>query len=141
ADSLTADSLAVQGGDSLGAEPDTAAVPIPVQAPAKGLPWSINLGFGQNWQKNMGVTGSDLSGSANFNLTKNWNVSYRRYYNIKTGEMISQDYSLFRDLHCWEARFSSSKSRDNWSYMFVIRLKVIPEVKLETKSGRVVGYQ
>jgi hypothetical protein len=112
-----------------------------VQAPTKGLPWSISLGFGQNWQKNMGVSGSDLNGSVNFNLTKNWNINYHRYYNIKTGEMISQDYSLFRDLHCWEARFSSSKSRDNWSYAFIIRLKAIPEVKVETKSGRVVGYQ
>ncbi|MDO9390192.1 MAG: LPS assembly protein LptD [bacterium] len=136
-----ADSLPLPGGDSLGAETDTAAVPAPVQAPSKGLPWSINLGFGQNWLKNMGVSGSDLNGSANFNLTKNWNISYHRYYNIKTGEMISQDYSLFRDLHCWEARFSSSKSQNNWSYMFVIRLKAIPEVKLENKSGRVVGYQ
>jgi LPS-assembly protein len=139
ADTLPADSLTGQGVDSLGAEPDTATAPEP--KPAKGLPWSISLGFGQNWQKNMGVSGSDLTGSANFNLTKNWSLSYRRYYNVKTGEMISQDYSLFRDLHCWEARFSSSKSRDNWSYMFVIRLKAIPEVKLETKSGRVVGYQ
>ena len=139
AGTLPADSLAKAGGDSLGAQPDTVRAPEP--KPVKGLPWSINLGFGQNWQKNMGVTGSDLTGSANFNLTKNWNISYRRYYNIKTGEMISQDYSLYRDLHCWEARFSSSKSRDNWSYMFVIRLKAIPEMKLETKSGRVVGYQ
>ncbi len=139
ADSLPADSLSLQAGDSLGVKPDTAAVPAP--KPAKGLPWSISLGFGQNWQKNMGVTGSDLNGSVNFSLTKNWNVSYHRYYNIKTGEMISQDYSLYRDLHCWEARFSSSKSRDNWSYAFIIRLKAIPEVKVETKSGRVVGYQ
>ncbi|MBI4726646.1 LPS-assembly protein LptD [candidate division TA06 bacterium] len=132
---LPADTLIA---DSLGTVSNTAA---PAPKPAKGLPWSISLGFGQNWQKNMGVTGSDLTGSANFNLTRNWSISYRRYYNIKTGEMISQDYSLFRDLHCWEARFSSSKSRDKWSYMFVIRLKAIPEVKLETKSGRVVGYQ
>jgi hypothetical protein len=135
-----ADSLSLPaGGDSLGAKPDTVAIPAP--KPAKGLSWSINLGFGQNWLKNMGVSGSDLNGSVNFNLTKNWNINYHRYYNIKTGEMISQDYSLFRDLHCWEARFSSSKSRDNWSYAFIIRLKAIPEVKVETKSGRVVGYQ
>ncbi|MBI5805916.1 LPS-assembly protein LptD [candidate division TA06 bacterium] len=139
ADTLSADSLTIQGSDSLGAKPDTTAIPVP--KPAKGLPWSINFGFGQNWLKNMGVTGSDLNGSVNFNLTRNWNVSYHRYYNIKTGEMITQDYSLFRDLHCWEARFSSSKSRDNWSYAFIIRLKAIPEVKVETKSGRVVGYQ
>ena len=135
---LTSDSLSLPAGDSLGAKTDTSAVPV--KAPAKGLPWSINLGFGQNWQKSLGVSTSDLTGSANFNLTKNWNISYRRYYNIKTGEMISQDYSLYRDLHCWEARFSSSKSRENWSYAFIIRLKAIPEVKVETKSGRVVGY-
>ncbi|MDO9026664.1 MAG: LPS assembly protein LptD [bacterium] len=138
-DTLPADSLSSPDGDSLGAKPDTAAAPVP--KPAKGLPWSVSLGFGQNWQKNMGVSGSDLNGTLNFNLTKNWNISYHRYYNIQTGEMISQDYSLFRDLHCWEARFSSSKSRDNWSYAFIVRLKAIPEVKLETKSGRVVGYQ
>jgi lipopolysaccharide assembly outer membrane protein LptD (OstA) len=138
-DSLGADRLKPAGGDSLAPAPDSVKIAEP--KPARGLPWTISLGFGQNWQKNMGVTGSDLTGSANFNLTKNWNISYRRYYNIKTGEMISQDYSLYRDLHCWEARFSSSKSRDNWSYAFIIRLKAIPEVKLENKSGRVVGYE
>lgn len=138
-DTASSDSLLTTGSDSSGVSPDTTVILEP--KPSKGLPWSINLGFGQTWQKNMGVSGSDLNGSVNFNLTKNWSINYRRYYNIKTGEMISQDYSLYRDLHCWEARFTSSKSRDNWSYAFIIRLKAIPEVKVETKSGRVVGYQ
>jgi hypothetical protein len=140
------DSTAFPGTDTTQASDTTPAAADSSQAepspkPAKGLDWSISTGFSQSWQAGRGAIGSDLRGSANFSLTRNWNVSYSRYYNLKTREMVSQDYSIYRNLHCWEARFSSSKSQSSWSYMFVIRLKAIPEVKVETKSGRVVGYQ
>jgi hypothetical protein len=134
------DSVEVVSRDSL-ASADSSQTGLEEKKPAKGLNWSFSLGYSQSWQAGQGVAGSDIRGSANFNLTKNWNVSYSRYYNLKTREMISQDYSIYRDLHCWEARFTSSKSQSSWSYMFIIRLKAIPEVKLESKSGRVVGYQ
>lgn len=115
------------------------------QAPAKpqaklesGLPWSAWLGLSQGWRSGQGMVQSMLRGSVEANLTKNWKLSYGQYYDLRKRQLVSQEYSIYRDLHCWEARFSSTKSGLYWSYEIRINLKAIPEIKLQMpKSGQV----
>ncbi len=123
ADSLKADSLTIR------------------EAPPKaknGLPWSFNLGYDQNWSRY--YDNANLQGTLNFDITKNWKVSYGKYYNFKAGEMVSESYSIYRDLHCWEARFSSTRSGVYWSYEFRINLKAIPELKIHIPKSGSSGY-
>lgn len=139
--------------DTIGTVPDTAGTggpgsdavlaPAGTAAPAAdpGLPWSFALSYDQNWQTGTGVTGSGVRGSADLQLTKNWTVSYGQYYDIKRGETVSRDYSIRRDLHCWEASFASTKSGVYWSYEFRINLKKIPEIKLNIPKTGQVRYE
>jgi lipopolysaccharide assembly outer membrane protein LptD (OstA) len=131
ADTLTAADSMASGGDTIGlrtSKPD---------AVSEGLPWNLSLGLSQNWRTGQGVAQSLVRGAAEANLTKNWKVSYSQYYDLRQRQMVSQEYSIYRDLHCWEARFSSTKSGIYWFYEFRINLKAIPEFKLQLpKSGR-----
>jgi lipopolysaccharide assembly outer membrane protein LptD (OstA) len=131
------DSMKVETNDSLKAgvpENDTLSGKEIKPRTINGLPWSFNLSYDQSWSRNYG--NSNLQGSLDFNITKNWKVSYGKYYNLKAGEMVSESYSVYRDLHCWEARFSSSRSGVYWSFEFRVNLKAIPELKIHIpKSG------
>lgn len=138
-ESLAADTAE---GDSSTAAPDTAGAgrPDPASAPPgdAGLPWSAWLGLSQGWRAGQGVAQSMVRGSLEANITRNWKVSYGQYYDLRRKEMVSQEYSVYRDLHCWEARFSSTRSGLYWFYEIRISLKSIPELKLQVpKSGRV----
>lgn len=128
----------VASGDSLGARPDSTAKEVPKPGPqAGGLPWSLSLGLSQGWRAGQGVAQSLVQGSVEANITKNWKASYSQHYDLRQREMVSQVYSVYRDLHCWEARFSSTRSGIYWFYEFRINLKAIPELKLHVpKSGR-----
>lgn len=145
ADTLAAaaDSLHPASADSGTVQADSTRA-APAGAPASaagGLPWSFALSFDQNWQSGQGVTGSGIRGSADLQLTKNWAISYGQYYDIKRHETVSRDYSVRRDLHCWEASFASTKSGVYWSYEFRINLKRIPEIKLNIPKTGQVRYE
>ena len=113
----------------------------PAPIAKSGLPWSFNLTYDQNWRQGQAVSDANLRGYLNFNITRNWKISYGQYYDIKTGEIVSEDYSVYRDLHCWEARFSSTRSGVYWSYEFRINLKAIPELKIHIPKSGSVSYQ
>lgn len=128
------DSAAV--ADSMASIRDTTRMLAP-DAGSEGLPWNLSLGLSQGWRTGLGVAQSLVRGSAEANITKNWKASYSQYYDLRLREMVSQEYSIYRDLHCWEARFSSTRSGIYWFYEFRISLKAIPELKLQLpKSGR-----
>ncbi len=127
-DSLKSDSLMTDSINSREAKPRA----------KNGLPWSFNLGYDQSWGRY--YDNANLQGSLDFNLTRNWKVSYGKYYNLKAGEMVSESYSIYRDLHCWEARFSSSRSGIYWSYEFRVNLKAIPELKVHIPRSGSSGY-
>jgi lipopolysaccharide export system protein LptA len=137
--------------DSLAPAPDTAGLKSdttwsappgpPAPSASAGLPWSLALSYDQNWLTGQGVTGSGIRGSADLQLTRNWTVSYGQYYDIKRRETVSRDYSIKRDLHCWEASFASTKSGVYWSYEFRINIKKIPEIKLNIPKTGQVRYE
>ncbi|HTY09049.1 MAG TPA: LPS assembly protein LptD, partial [Candidatus Edwardsbacteria bacterium] len=140
-DSAGADSSA-QRPDSLqprSAAKDSAA--IKRRQKAAGLPWSFWLSFSQNWQAGQHITESGIRGNFDIALTKNWKLTYGQYYDFKRREIVSRDYSIYRDLHCWEASFTSTSSGVYWSYEFRINLKKIPELKLSIPKTGQVQYQ
>ena len=106
-----------------------------------GLPWNAQLSFTQSWYAGQHIVESGIRGGFSLTLTKNWRVSYGQYYDFKRREIVSRDYSIYRDLHCWEASFSSTSSGVYWSYEFRINLKKIPELKVSIPKTGQVQYQ
>jgi hypothetical protein len=69
-----------------------------------------------------------------FSPTPKWAVDYRASFNLSEGRRESQFVTVRRDLHCWAGSFRWSESSGHWSYYIEVRLKDLPDVKLEDRE-------
>jgi lipopolysaccharide assembly outer membrane protein LptD (OstA) len=95
--------------------------------------WSLNIGYSYS-SRGIGEYKSisskvDLRG--NLKLTEGWEISYSGYYDLERQEFTNQQYSLKRDLHCWQASFIHRKFGGEWSYYFQISIKELPDIMYE----------
>lgn len=67
-------------------------------------------------------------------LTPKWKVSGSGYLDLHEHDLISHSFTLYRDLHCWEAHFQYSSDDRGATYSFLIKVKQIPEVKYERQQ-------
>jgi len=94
-------------------------------------PWQVGLRFGLNWTRSPRSLTTSLTGSAEFNLTKKWWVGYTAQADLNEKDLVYQELSVRRDLHCWEAWFTRRYSGGTWESYFKIAAKLLPEVKYE----------
>ncbi len=97
-----------------------------------------SLGFGQRYARK---SGNQLTASLKWRFNPKWKFSVYQRYNltgytdISTSALseyskgsLEQEYTLSRDLHCWEMDVTFNTSRVNGSGIFIIfRLKAFPE--------------
>ncbi|MCK4680495.1 hypothetical protein KAT82_05180 [bacterium] len=72
-----------------------------------------------------------VDGGLAFSPSKRWRLNYSLHYDLDEGEVASQEYTIYRDLHCWEARFTQRYFEGEWQYYFRINVKMLPEIKAE----------
>lgn len=95
--------------------------------------WSLSLGYSYS-ARGSGAFSSvsskvDMRGT--ISLTRGWNISYSGYYDLERGQFTNQQYSLERDLHCWQASFIHRRFGGEWSYYFQIAIKELPDIMYE----------
>ena len=73
-----------------------------------------------------------------FNLTKNWKISYKSQWDFIEKEPVRQDFIFKRDLHCWEAMIAWTPTGYNKRFYFRINVKapMLRELKFEKGAGR-----
>jgi lipopolysaccharide assembly outer membrane protein LptD (OstA) len=108
------------------------------------LPWNLSGSFSYSENRNnpSRIEKNIYSNlSLDFNLTKNWKVSYRTQIDLKLKKAVSQDFSLHRDLHCWEAQVLWTPTGYK-SFYFRINIKspMLKELKYEKRTGRTGLY-
>jgi len=76
-----------------------------------------------------------LSFSGDINLTDKWKVSYSSGFDIENRKFTYTSINIFRDLHCWEMRFSWIPFGTYKSYSFQINVKssVLQDLKLNRR--------
>ncbi|MEA1971948.1 MAG: putative LPS assembly protein LptD [Candidatus Cloacimonadota bacterium] len=97
------------------------------------------LSFGHSFTKNeiSQSVSNTVTSSLSLNLTQNWYLSYRNYYDIEDGEIRSQTVRIIRDLHCWKISFDYTKSNDYWSYRLkLFNIKLPDSLKFKTKDHK-----
>lgn len=96
-------------------------------------PWSVSLNFRYNWTLN--PNGEDRkSASLNaqniqFRLTPKWSFSTRAGYDFIRKEFTPSEFSLSRQLHCWNLSFTMNPFGDFKYYFF----------KLSVNSSQIQG--
>lgn len=113
------------------------------------LPWNVGLRIGYNGHRD------DLPASATFgkwrydatllgnlglNISRGWRFDYNNQYDMRSRRLIAQNFTVKRELHCWEAQFTRSISGDVKEYYFKINVKLLPEVYYEQGSRGLRGF-
>lgn len=99
----------------------------------EGDAWNLSLSFSY-YKSEFGDPRATVNANSNFNLTKNWRISYSMQYDLQNRMLMRQSYNVYRDLHCWEMSFSREKLGEEWQYYFRIHVKAHNEIYAE--SGR-----
>ncbi|NUO80649.1 LPS-assembly protein LptD [candidate division KSB1 bacterium] len=106
------------------------------------LPWSVNLALNLNYElsnplnKNRRAQLSLQQGRVA--LTKNWDLSISGQYDLLEKIIVDQQYSLHRNLHCWEMQLNWTPSgfRKGFYLRINIRAPNLQDIKIEKRGGR-----
>lgn len=103
------------------------------------IPWSFSLDYGWTYSKPkkesnvtqvIGVTG-------NIGLTPKWQVSFSTGYDFTEGEVTATQFTITRDLHCWQMSFNAIPFGAYQSYNFRINVEssILQDLKYEKKEA------
>jgi hypothetical protein len=141
-----------------------AAPPVPNSAAATGAPelpldkaarvdevnpnepWSLSLAFsyqggylGRDWSSTQ-----TANGVLHYNLTTAWGLEYSASYDVNGHDLLTQNFSLTRDLHCWAASFTRTFTLGGEAeYYFRLGVKDQKEIYIErgNRFGTLGGIQ
>jgi lipopolysaccharide export system protein LptA len=112
------------------------------------IPWRMNIAFNfdlnrSNPEKLVKRYYMDISG-AEVSLTQHWRIGYRAHYDVANWEISSHRFTIYRDLHCWEANIDwvPSGTAKRVYVKVSIKAPMFRDIKLEKRGGRqsVLGY-
>ncbi len=94
-------------------------------------PWNISIIYRLNRTFETGTQTQWLELQTGFNLSRNWRIDYSSRYDVGNREIAYQEFSIYRDLHCWQARFVRRFQSGRWEYYFRINIKAHPDLYAE----------
>jgi hypothetical protein len=70
--------------------------------------------------------------SGDFNLTPRWKFEVQSGYNFTLKQLSVTQFSIYRDLHCWEMRLSTVPFGPNKNFQFQLNVKaqILQDLKL-----------
>ncbi|MEA3444013.1 MAG: putative LPS assembly protein LptD [Bacteroidota bacterium] len=89
------------------------------------VPWSIRFDYTWRYSKpaEESVVTQTFSFSGDLKLTDKWKIAFSSGYDIDAKEFTYTSIDIYRDLHCWEARFTWIPFGYHQSYNFQINVK------------------
>ncbi|MDQ7064595.1 MAG: putative LPS assembly protein LptD [candidate division KSB1 bacterium] len=107
-----------------------------------GIPWRIQFTFRYSISKFNPLKPTrrayiDIS-QAEFKISKNWRVQFRGQFDLIKKQLTGQNWSIYRDLHCWEASFHWTPIGIGKGFYFRINIKApqLQDIKFEKHGGR-----
>jgi hypothetical protein len=103
------------------------------------IPWSVKVDYSWSFSKE-GLTASythTIRLNGDISITPKWKTGLSSGYDFVTKKVTTTNFSIHRDLHCWEMRFNVVPFGQRRSYSFTINAKssILRDVKYnKTKS-------
>ena len=92
--------------------------------------WSVSISH--RFSKTRGASENHWASlSLGLPLTRHWLLDYRNRYDFAEEKIIEQTFEIYRDMHCWEGRFTWIVNGYRQGYYFRINIKALPEIKIE----------
>lgn len=102
--------------------------------------WSVTFTHSYRTNKaqyELGDYKNNLRMALSAKLTKNWSVSYSNYIDLKSDDLVSYNFTLTRNLHCWKVFFRFTKHGDYWNYRFQLFNIQLPDaLKFRTSDHK-----
>jgi hypothetical protein len=89
------------------------------------VPWSLNVDYSWNLSKERNIANytHTIRFSGDISLTPKWKIGLNTGYDFVAKEFSMTNFSIHRDLHCWDMRFNVVPFGDHRSYSFTIAAK------------------
>jgi hypothetical protein len=101
------------------------------------IPWNIAASYSFNYSRN-GLTSTisnTLNFSGDFNVTPKWKVQYTSGYDFQLNKLSLTQFSIYRDLHCWDLSFRWAPIGTYKFYSVDLRVKasILQDLKLSKR--------
>jgi lipopolysaccharide assembly outer membrane protein LptD (OstA) len=102
------------------------------------VPWSFTIDYGWTYSKPKRESNvkQNMSLRGDFSLTPKWKVNFSTGYDFANKSITATQFSLTRDLHCWQMTFNTIPFGTYQSYNFKINVKssILQDLKYEKKK-------
>jgi hypothetical protein len=148
---LNSDILARERTSSAGTEQELRDVTENIEGYVDwNVPWTLNFSYDLNYSTNYKYENGywnytvtkdknliqTLSFSGDVNVTTKWKFGFRSGYDFENNEFTYTSLDVYRDLHCWEMRFSwiPYGFRQSWNFSINIKSSLLKDLKLDKKK-------
>lgn len=105
---------------------NTANFDIYLTDPKKGR-WTFNLG-----KRFSSALDDQITTGFDYIINPKWKFKVYRRFDVMHNLLKSQEYTVTRDLHCWEVDFNFNETRGEGSEIWVVfRLKALPDLTFD----------
>jgi len=110
------------------------------------IPWSLNINYNfqyatsENYTTGVRVLDSKivqtLGLSGQINITPKWKFTMRTGWDFTNNQLSYTSINIYRDLHCWEMRFSwiPIGPRKSWNFSINVKASILQDLKLNRKK-------
>ena len=103
------------------------------------IPWSLKVDYSWSFTKESLVASYShtIRVSGDISLTPKWKIGANTGYDFVSKAFSTTNFSIHRDLHCWEMRFSVVPFGERRSYSFSINAKssILRDVKYDKRKS------
>ena len=109
------------------------------------IPWSLSFNYNFTYTNNLDYINfvkvpketivQTLSLSGDINLTPKWKFTFHTGWDFTQNKLSYTSINLYRDLHCWEMRFSwiPLGYRQSWNFSINVKASILQDMKLNKK--------
>ena len=128
------------------------ALGIPNSRPDFRTPWNVTINYTfayittDNYYYYMNLAANKKYNSnivqtinvyADINITRKWKIEVRTGYDIQQKDFSFTEFSVYRDLHCWEMKFGWVPFgwRKGWNFTINVKASVLQDLKYKTEKS------
>ena len=105
-----------------------------------GKLWSTSLSFSYSMNKANPINANEtfwMSSNTSLQLTRKWRMQYNARYNLLDKDLVNHNFSIYRDLHCWEMSINWTPNGYGSGFYLKINVKspTLRDLKLEQRGG------
>lgn len=99
-------------------------------------PWeNFRMAMGYRYEKKTPEPRNQLTFDLSYRINPKWRVGVYERFDLQQGSIEEQQFSVTRDLHCWEVEFvydvdGSNFIKDDFTFWLVFKIKAFPDLPI-----------